>query len=290
MASFAPMQILAPILQLEPLAADLFRGRTPDDGAFRIFGGQVLAQSLLSAYGTVTDDRLCHSLHAYFLQPGDPKVPVVYAVERARDGGSFATRRVTATQDGKQIFHASLSFQTDHDGLEHQLPAPAAPPPEGLGDDTEREVAAMSDPQAKALMRNRLQRRALEMRSVNPDPARPEAQQQLWIRATEPIGPDPRRQQAVLAYASDLQLMATSLRAHGMSFGSPGVQPVSLDHAIWFHRPTDFSAWHFYDMISAATAGGRGLNRGALYTADGALIASIIQEGLIRVRQAQPAD
>jgi acyl-CoA thioesterase-2 len=281
------MNVLAPSLQLDRLRADVFQGYTPDDGSFRIFGGQVLAQFLLAAFKTVESGRLCHSFHAYFLHPGDPRTPIVYEVERARDGGSFTTRRVTALQDGRQIFHASASFQTQQDGLEHQVEGPQAPPPSALTDDTDREAATYESPEAQAAFRNRLQRRALEMRSVNPAPVVPDARQQLWIRSIEAVAGDAQMQQVVMAYASDLQLLWTALRPHGLGLATQGLQIVSLDHAMWFHRPSDFHTWHFYDMDSPSTSGGRGLNRGALYREDGTLVATTMQEGLIRVRPPQ---
>jgi acyl-CoA thioesterase-2 len=266
------MPTLVESLSLERIDRDLFRGVSPDHGHPRIFGGQVIAQCLLAAYETVAD-RLCHSLHAYFIRPGDPAVPIVFEVDRARDGASFATRRVTAIQDGRQILNLAASFHVEESGFEHQDPMPLeAPDPESLADDDLRGV-----------------RSGIQMRSVAPP--RPgmslrisPPRQGVWFRSLQPIGQDQRLHQAVLAYASDYPLMSTAAQPHPITWDMPGVQPASLDHALWFHRPVNVNGWCFYDLDSPSASGARGFNRGALYDRSGRLVASAAQEAMIRVR------
>ena len=231
-------------LQLERLEVNLFRGTTSDEEAReRIYGGQVIAQSLLAAYETV-ENRVCHSLHCYFIRPGDPNVPIIFDVDRSRDGGSFTTRRVVAIQHGQQIFNLAASFQVEEQGYEHQSEMPPAPPWETVEDDTERQRLLLKDapPEAKRWL-DRPQ--PIEMRSVGgrmdfkPVPEAPV--QQVWFRAKEPIGGDAHMHQVILAYASDMSLLSTSIRPHGVSWRTPGFQSASLDHAMWFHRPTNFN-------------------------------------------------
>jgi len=282
-------QTLIETLQLERLEVNLFRGITPEEEAReRIYGGQVIAQSLLAAYETV-EDRVCHSLHCYFIRPGDPNVPIVFDVDRSRDGGSFTTRRVIAVQHGKQIFNLAASFQSAEEGFEHQSDMPEAPPPEEVEDDLEREKAQLKDapPQVRAWLDRP---RPIEMRTVGgrwdhaPRPSEP--RQQVWFRARDPIGDDGRMQQVILAYASDMSLLGTGVKPHGVSWRTPGFQSASLDHAMWFHRPTDFNEWHLYHQESPSASGGRGFNLGQIYRAsDGALVASCAQEGLMRMRK-----
>jgi acyl-CoA thioesterase-2 len=285
-------QTLVETLQLERLEVNLFRGTTPDEESReRIYGGQVIAQSLLAAYETV-EGRVCHSLHCYFIRPGDPTVPIVFEVDRARDGGSFTTRRVIAVQHGQQIFNLAASFQTEEQGFEHQSDMPDAPPPEAVEDDIEAQRRALKDapPEARAWV-DRPQ--PIEMRTVGGrfDVARPEPRaprQQVWFRARDPIGADPYMHQVILAYASDMSLLGTAVRPHGVSWRTPGFQSASLDHAMWFHRPTDFNEWHLYEQVSPSASGGRGFNLGYIYRAsDGALVASCAQEGLMRMRRAK---
>jgi acyl-CoA thioesterase-2 len=269
-------------LELEQLEVNLFRGYTPLARTRRIYGGQVIAQALLAAYETV-EDRVCHSLHCYFIHPGDPKVPIIFEVDRARDGRSFTTRRVIAVQHGRQIFNLACSFQAPESGLDHQSEMPAVPPPEGLpsiedvitlmtGDRTPKEALGPAPP--------------IEMRFVGiEDPGQPgPARHQAWFRVRQPVGDELKWRQAALAYASDMALLAASVRPHGILFGAPGLQEASLDHAMWFHRPTDVTQWHLYDMDSPSASGARGFNRGAIYRQDGTLVASAVQEGLIRLR------
>ncbi len=281
-------QTLVETLQLERLEVNLFRGTTPGEEARqRIYGGQVIAQSLLAAYETV-EERVCHSLHCYFIRPGDPNVPIIFDVDRSRDGGSFTTRRVIAVQHGQQIFNLAASFQVAEVGLEHQSEMPTAPSWDDVEDDFERQKAMAAHLPAE--MREWLDRpRPIEMRSVGgrddmkPVPKPPV--QQVWFRAKDSIGADPHMHQVILAYASDMSLLGTSVRPHGVSWQTPGFQSASLDHAMWFHRPTDFNAWHLYHQESPSASGGRGFNLGHIYRAsDGALVASCAQEGLMRMR------
>jgi acyl-CoA thioesterase-2 len=278
-------------LQLERLEVNLFRGTTPGaEQRQRIYGGQVIAQSLLAAYETV-EDRVCHSLHCYFIRPGDPSIPIIFEVDRSRDGGSFTTRRVIAVQHGQQIFNLAASFQTDEQGYEHQSDMPDAPAPDEVEGDAERRkrMAALTPPEDGEDWIDRHQ--PIEMKTVGGrfDSAAPkplEATQQVWFRAKDPIGDDPRRHQVIMAYASDMSLLGTSIRPHGVSWRTPGFQAASLDHAMWFHRPTNFNEWHLYQQESPSAAGGRGFNLGSIYRAsDGVLAASCAQEGLMRLRK-----
>lgn len=283
-------QTLVETLQLERLEVNLFRGVTPDEESrIRIYGGQVIAQSLLAAYETV-EDRICHSLHCYFIRPGDPNVPIVFDVDRSRDGGSFTTRRVIAVQHGQQIFNLAASFQVAEEGYEHQAEMPEAPHWDTVEDDREVQRRLLKD--APARLREWLDRpQPIEMRTVggrteSPHPPKVEPRQQVWFRAKDPIGDDPRMQQVILAYASDMSLLGTGLRPHGVNWRTPGMQTASLDHAMWFHRPTDFNEWHLYVQESPSASGGRGFNLGQIYRAsDGALVASCAQEGLMRMRK-----
>ncbi|WP_397400649.1 acyl-CoA thioesterase [Phenylobacterium sp.] len=282
-------QTLVETLQLERLEVNLFRGTTSDEEAReRIYGGQVIAQALLAAYETV-EDRVCHSLHCYFIRPGDPNVPIVFDVDRSRDGGSFTTRRVVAIQHGQQIFNLAASFQVEEKGFEHQTEMPFAPGWDTVEDDTEVQRRRLKDapPEARAWL-DRPQ--PIEMRTVDErfDVAAPgprEPLQQVWFRAKDTIGADPHMHQVIMAYASDMSLLGTSVRPHGVSWQTPGFQSASLDHAMWFHQPTDFNEWHLYHQESPSASGGRGFNLGSIYRAsDGVLVASCAQEGLMRMR------
>lgn len=276
-------------LDLERLDLNLFRGFTANKDAERIFGGQVIAQSLLAAYRTV-ENRLCHSLHAYFIHPGDPRVPIIFEVDRARDGGSFTTRRVIAVQGGRQIFNLAASFHVEEKGFEHQSEAPKVPGPELLRDDfeMEAEVLDMLTPPDEKAAQQRGPDAQLEMRSV--DPPRPGFAalsrppfQQIWTRAREPLPDDQIWHHVVLAYASDMTLLGTAVRPHNVTWDM--VMNASLDHAIWFHRPFNFNAWLLYDMDSPSASNARGFNRGAFFTQDGTLVASVAQEGLLRMKR-----
>jgi acyl-CoA thioesterase-2 len=278
------MDELIDILTLDPIEVNLFRGRSPPEERQRIFGGQVVAQALMAAYKTV-GERTCHSLQSYFIRPGDPAIPVLYQVERSRDGHSFMTRRVIAIQKGEQIFNMACSFQRDEAGFDHQDAMPKVTPPDQLPDDVDRqseELASVPEDQKRWL-----RRRPIEMRQVDPvsqlKPVVKPAEHFVWLRARESVGDDVALNQALLAYASDYSLLGSAMRPHGVSWMS-AVQTASLDHIIWFHRPTDFSCWHLYAQDSPSASGARGFNLGAIYREDGVLVASTAQEGLIRRR------
>jgi acyl-CoA thioesterase-2 len=272
---------LVGILDLENIELDMFRGQTPEGETGRIYGGQVVAQALTAAYKTI-DARICNSMHAYFIRPGDPKIPILYKVERVRDGGSFSTRRVTAIQHGKQIFNLAASFQVPETGFEHQIPMPAEPGPDGLLNEEELH--------AKAAENSEWTRRVwpVEVRPVAPPPPGPptprEPRYSCWFRARGHIGGDIGVNQCALAYASDMTLLDASLRPHAVDWNSGRMQVASLDHALWFHRPSDLTQWHLYVQDSPSASGGRGFNRGDIFNRDGVLIASAAQEALIRYR------
>ncbi|PIE11630.1 MAG: acyl-CoA thioesterase II [Rhodobacterales bacterium] len=275
------------ILELEPLEENLYRGTgAGGETSQRIFGGQVIAQALRAAYHTVPEDRFCHSLHAYFIRAGDLTRPVIYEVDRARDGGSFTTRRVVAIQHGKQILNLSASFHKDEEGHSHQTPMPAnMPDPETL--ETRDAYRARIAAQLPEKVRAEVTRSSpIELRETDPgDPLNPEkmgATNAVWFRLSDPVEADRRLQHCLLAYASDLYLLGTSVRAVGESFLTGRIMVASIDHAMWFHRPFDFSNWHLYAMESHSVGGGRGFNRGAIYAQDGTLVASSTQEGLMR--------
>ena len=278
------MDELINTLSLEAIEVNLFRGHTPAEERFRIFGGQVVAQALMAAYKTV-EGRVCHSLQSYFIRPGDPALPVLYQVEHSRDGRSFTTRRVLAIQKGEQIFNLACSFQHPEGGFDHQSRMPEAPGPETVPDENARwRETFKNDPEQ---LKRWVRERPIEVRPVDPinllepEPAPPE--QLVWLRARADVGDDVGLNQALIAYASDFSLLGTAMRPHGVSWMS-GVQTASLDHIIWFHRPTNFSRWHLYVQDSPSASGARGFNRGAIYREDGVLVASTAQEGLIRAR------
>lgn len=271
-------------LDLERLERNLFRGRSPQVGWQRVFGGQVIGQALVAAARTV-EGRLAHSLHGYFMRPGDPEVPILYQVERDRDGRSFSTRRVVAVQHGKPIFNMAASFHHAEEGFDHQLAMPEVPAPDELP--SEREILAHFPDTIPANIRAYFEReRPIELR---PAAARDylsretmEPLQHVWIRATSTLPDDPELHQCVLAYASDITLLDTSLLAHGRSVFDRDLQLASLDHALWFHRPFRADDWLLYSQDSPSACGARGFNRGSVFTREGALIASVAQEGLIR--------
>lgn len=278
---------LIEMLALEPIEVNLFRGVSANEGFPRIFGGLVIAQALLAAYETV-EDRVCHSLHAYFIRPGDVRIPVLYEVDRSRDGGTFTTRRVIAIQNGKQIFNLAASFQTVEDGLEHQSPMPDAPDPETVPGEFDR-LEAIKDRLPPEMMRQLTRPRPIDVRWPDPQhlfkPTPKPPRKQVWMRAKAPIGPEARLQQACLAYASDMAFMETALRVHGLNWQTPGLQSASLDHAMWFHRPFDFNGWTLFAQDSPNASQGRGLVRGQMFSQDGKLLASVAQECLMRVRK-----
>jgi acyl-CoA thioesterase-2 len=281
-------ETLTETLQLERIEENLFRGTTPDASPGRIFGGQVIAQSLLAAYETVPE-RICHSLHCYFLRPGDPTVPIIFEVDRSRDGGSFTTRRVIAVQHGKQIFNLAASFQAPEKGFEHQAQMPAGPHWSELKDEAEIAKEVLRDGAPEPARRWMRRERPIELRSAHaPRHFREEPKElvsQSWMRCRTPIGDDAHMHQVIMAYASDMNLLVTALRRHSRDWHSRGFQIASLDHAMWFHKPTDFNQWHLYSHDSPSASGGRGFIRGSIYAEDGTLVASVAQEGLMRERQ-----
>ena len=281
------MENLLSILDLERLEQDLYRGNSPKQGWQRVFGGQVIAQALVASQRTINDDRQVHSLHAYFMQPGDPEVPIIYEVDRIRDGRSFNTRRVVAIQHGKAIFSLSASFQVEEPGLDHQIDMPDVPMPESLIGETDLKSKFLKN--APENVRRYWEReRPIEMRPISLEHYISREKlaplQNIWVRANGVVPDDRRIQAAVLAYLSDMTLLDTSLFAHGMSVFSGKIQAASLDHSMWFHRPYAMDDWMLYAQDSPSTSGARGLNRGGLYTHDGMLIASVAQEGLLRQR------
>lgn len=275
------------LLELERLEHDIYRGRNRDIGTGRVFGGQVLAQALMAARHTVEADREAHSLHGYFILPGDLEAPIVYFVDRLRDGKSFTTRRVTAIQHGRAIFNLSASFQRAETGLEHQTRMPDVPGPDSLKPELNL-IREMADRIPERIREVFTQDRPIDFRPIAPvDPFRPEARppvKYMWLRAIGRMDDVPIHHQAVLAYASDYGLLATTLLPHARSIQDPTVQAASLDHAIWFHRPFRVDEWLLYAMESPAAAAARGFARGSVYTRDGMLVASVAQEGLIRLR------
>jgi acyl-CoA thioesterase-2 len=284
----SPVEQLIALLDLDPIEVNIFRGVSPKDRSQRVFGGQVLGQALVAATRTV-EGRFCHSLHAYFLVPGDPRVPILYEVDRSRDGKSFSSRRVVAIQHGRQIFHMSVSFQVEEPGLEHQMDAPKTPPPDAFPseDEVRRRVA---DQVPERHREQFLRPRPIELRSVNrTDIIRPDKQpphQAVWFRATGALPDNVGLHQCVLAYASDMTLLDTSLLPHGIGWFDNRVQMASIDHAMWFHRPFRADEWLLYVQDSPSAYGARGFNRGLIYTEAGTLVASVAQEGLIRLRGA----
>ena len=285
------MQELLSILDLEELEHNLYRGRSPKMNWQRVFGGQTIAQALVAACRTVDPDRHVHSLHGYFMLPGDTTVPIVYEVDRIRDGSSFTTRRVVAIQHGRAIFSLEASFQHDEEGLDHQFPMPEdVPPPSSLK--PQHELLEQAEHVPENIRRFWARERPLEIRPVNLDhytsreklPPR----QNIWMRTTGPVPAERTVQVAVLAYLSDMTLLDTSTFAHGRAVFDRDLQVASLDHAMWFHRPHPLDGWLLYTQDSPSASGARGFTRGAIYAEDGTLIASVAQEGLIRLRQ-QPS-
>lgn len=282
---------LLELLDLERLEVDLFRGvGSGGETSVRIFGGHVIAQALAAAYRTV-DGRLCHSLHAYFIRPGDPSIPVIYSVDRARDGGSFTTRRVIAIQHGKQILNMSASFHVVEAGWHHQHDMPNVDGPEGITSTNELRQKH-KDRVSEQWRKDFLRPRPIEIREVAPqdffDPKPIPDVNHLWFRMQGAKGANPAMQHCLLAYASDMNLLGSSMRPHGLSWFKGGVMTASLDHAIWFHGPIQFDQWHLYTMDSPFTGGARGFNRGAIYAQGGQLLASVAQEGLVRPRSEAP--
>jgi acyl-CoA thioesterase-2 len=280
---------LLELLDVEPLELDLFRGQSTNAGWMRVYGGQVVAQALMAASKTV-ENRLCHSLHSYFIRPGDPKHPIVYRVERDRDGQSFTTRRVVAIQHGRPIFNLAASFQVEEEGLSHSFTPPVPTPPEELmsSADWARVYAENAPEPFRTMWLTR--ERPIEFRAVDPtDPFEPAAmppRTQHWARAAAPVDVPAPMARALFAYASDMTMLDTCLLPHGIAWSDKRLQVASLDHAIWFNETPDLNDWLLFDQDSPVSGGGRGLNRGLVYSRDGRLLATLMQEGLIRHRPA----
>jgi acyl-CoA thioesterase II len=285
---------LVAILDLEPIEVNLFRGRSPQQSWQRVFGGQVVGQALVAACRTVEDlaERPPHSLHAYFLLGGDPKVPIVYEVDRIRDGKSFTTRRVVAIQHGHAIFSMSVSFHVREPGFTHQAPMPNVPGPEELPSDTDlrdRVLAMMPE----SVRRYYERERPIELRPVEFDrylgKKYPDGRFNVWIRTTAPLPEVAAIHHCALAYASDFMLLDSALIPHGRTVFEKTIMAASLDHALWFHRPFRADEWLLYAQDSPNAAGARGFSRGLIFSRDGLLVASVAQEGLVRERHEDKA-
>ncbi len=281
-------QRLADLLQqfqLERLEVNLFRGESRDIGSPQVFGGQVLGQALMAAYSTI-EGRVVHSLHAYFLRRGDFNQPIVYQVDRSRDGQSFSSRRVIAIQNGEQIFTFSASFQEPEEGLDHQVDMPQVPPPESLAD-SRLPPADVLERLPEKVRQFLTRERPFELRRVEPiDVYQSSAAaplQNVWLRAVDRLPDDDRLHRSLLAYVSDYNLLATATLPHAVGVLDGGLITASLDHAMWFHRPFRVDEWLLYSMDSPSASGARGFTRGSVYTRDGKLVASAAQEGLIRL-------
>src|SRR5579862_4634699 len=275
---------LLDLLDLEQIEANIFRGRSPSDWRQRVFGGQVAGQALVAAGRTVPADRPVHSLHAYFIRPGDPQIPIVYLVERVRDGRSFTTRRVSAVQHGETIFTLSASFHRHEPGIEHADPMPDVPPPEQVVPTAER-MEKLFGP----AVHDYYSGNPIDIRHIGPltfeaqhDPSLRATTNLVWLRADGELPDDPLLHVCLMTYASDLTLLDSVLLAHGRSWADGETSGASLDHAMWFHRPFRADRWLLYAQESPATSGARGLARGELFTQDGQLVVSVVQEGLIR--------
>jgi len=276
---------LIKVMTLERLEMNLFRGQSRDIGSPQVFGGQVLGQALVAATATA-DDRVVHSLHAYFLRRGDFNSPIVYEVDRALDGKHFSSRRVVAIQHGRQIFNMSASFQLPESGLEHQISIPDVPSPESLPD-LESYYRDMADKLPAAVRRVLEQKRPFEFRPVHPPDflrsGKSPPHKYIWFRAVDGLADDEALHRCLLAYVSDFHLLDTALKPHGVPMISPQLVIASIDHAMWFHRSVRVDDWLLYAVDSPSTSGARGFTRGSVFARDGRLVASAAQEGLIRV-------
>jgi acyl-CoA thioesterase-2 len=280
---------LLDLLDLEQIEVNIFRGRSPDEHRQRVFGGQVAGQALVAAGRTVPADRPVHSLHAYFIRPGDPAVPLVYMVDRVRDGRSFTTRRVSCIQHGKTIFTLSASFHHDEPGPEHAMAMPEVPPADSVPANAERleKILGPLDPRFERMVR----RNPIDIRVPGPltmeaqqDPSLRTASNNVWLRVDGELPDDPLLHVCLMTYASDMTLLDSVLLAHGLSWMDGRTIGASLDHAMWFHRPFRADRWLLYAQESPVASGARGLARGEVFTADGDLVVSVVQEGLIRTR------
>ncbi len=277
------IQELVELIKLEPLEENMFRGQNYQAPWNRVFGGQVLAQSLNAATRTVADDRSVHSVHAYFILPGDISQPIIYLVDRIRDGGSFTTRRVVAIQKGRPIFNMSASFQLKQEGLDHQIAMPQVPPPETLKTDVE---LLESMPEVPKLFRGALLPRPIEFRPVESFElmtGKPQAQRHVWMKAKDALPHDPALHQQILAFSSDYNLLSTALLPHAQYLQDKTLQLASLDHAMWFHREFKMDEWLLFELESPSASNTRGFSRGNFFSQSGKLVASVVQEGLMRV-------
>lgn len=278
---------LLDLLALKVLDDCLYQGESEDLGYRNVFGGQVIGQALMAAYRSVGEDRLAHSLHAYFLRAGDPDQPIIYEVTKIRDGRSFSARRVIARQHNQEILALTASFHVEEPGFEHQFEAPELKGPDGL--ESELSMRQRVADRIPEKVRDQLTRpRPIEIRPlqvVNPfNPSKLSPYKQSWFRTVSAVPDETRWHHCILAYASDFGLVGTSLHPHGATFYEPGMQVVSLDHSVWFHRDFRVHQWLLYSMDSPSAAGARGFNRGLIYNREGVLVASTAQEGLIRKR------
>ena len=279
-------QGLVDLLDVEELDRDLYRGKRQPGGVGRVFGGQVIAQALQAAQRSTDAPKVAHSLHAYFMRPGNEDYPIIFRVVRDFEGRSFATRRIIAMQRGQPILNMAASFQTPEEGLHHQDGMPDVPGPDNLQSeaDLRREIADQIPEQFRLHM---LRGRPIEIRPVQPrdwlDPTRQPAKQDSWFRLVAPIGDDANMHRAILAYASDMTLLGTATLAHGINWKT-NVQTASLDHAVWLHEDFRVDQWLLYSCDSPWAGHARGFNRGKIYTQDGRLVASAAQEGLMRIR------
>ncbi len=275
---------LVALLDLEAIEVNLFRGRSPDENRQRVFGGQVAGQALVAAARTIDErDRLVHSLHAYFLRPGDPTVPILYEVDRIRDGRSFSTRRVVAIQHGRAIFNLQASFHDDETGPDHQLEMP-----EGMGEPLDYpDFHTRMEPHAERIGDWYHRPRPIDLRYVDGDPTsrrgHASTKQHVWLRADGVLPDDPVLHACVVTYASDMTLLDTTLLPFGLDWDTSGMQMASVDHAMWFHRPFRADDWLLYAQLAVSTSSARGLARGSIFTSDGRLAVSVVQEGLTRL-------
>jgi acyl-CoA thioesterase-2 len=279
---------LVDLLDVEEIDTDLYRGRRSRGGVGRVFGGQVIAQALQAAQRSTDEPKTAHSLHAYFMRAGDENFPIIYRVVRDFEGRSFATRRVIAMQRGQPILNLAASFQVPEDGYHHQDTMPDVPPPEELPTEAElRAKDAVNLPEKQRLQVTRP--RPIEIRPAYPrkwfNPTPTDPIQHSWFKLAAPIGDDPAMHRAILSYASDMALLGTCMLPHGVNWTTPGFQSASLDHAIWLHEPFRVDEWLLYATDSPWAGHARGMNRGQVYTRDGRLVASVAQEGLIRMRE-----
>jgi acyl-CoA thioesterase II len=282
---------LLELLDLEQIEANIFRGRSPEERVQRVFGGQVAGQALVAAGRTVPADRPVHSLHAYFIRPGDPAVPLVYTVDRVRDGRSFTTRRVSAIQHGRTIFTLSASFHQPEPGPVHADPMPDVPPPDAIERSSDRMARYFSGGVLPPEMRDS----PVDLRSVGPlsveaqrDPSLRTTRNMVWVRVDGSLPDDPLLHVCLMTYISDMTLLDSVLLGHGLSWMDGQTRGASLDHAMWFHRPFRADRWLLYAQESPIAYGARGLARGEVFTADGDLVVSVVQEGLIRTAPAGP--